>query len=391
MTEIIEQLELYLEPTEQNKKFKSLNDYDKNLVIELGLQMMKKGSKDIQLWKNKEWEKKLRETEENKNTIIKNLNDGIIKLIEKEKEKTVEHKSEIEEIKLEIKDKYKIIYSNQIEELNKKISQSNEKITDSTKKIEEERNKTWEIQESFHRKLNEEKIVVRKEKDELRDKYQNKMDEERKVYESQLEKEREKYLMINKRNDNSTLLGQDGEEFTFHILNRLFPKSEIIDTHTEKESGDFKLTYNNTPILLEVKNYSGNVLKKEIVKFRRDMECQAEMKGGVFISLKSGISAREDFAMEVSNKKPIIFLTYTKEDMKKIVLAVKIIETIVKENIDLTKEEICGGLKKLIPVIKRRWNTLKGTLENFNKKMNQDLLEQENNVVEFFKIIGMKY
>ena len=57
--ELIEQLELYLEPSEKNKKFKSLNDSDKNLVIELGLELVKKGMKDIQLWKNKEWQQKL--------------------------------------------------------------------------------------------------------------------------------------------------------------------------------------------------------------------------------------------------------------------------------------------------------------------------------------------
>lgn len=384
MEELIEQLELYLDPTEKNKIFKSLNDSDKNLVVELGLQLMQKGMKNIQLWKNKEWQQKLIQLEENKNDIIKNLNQSMEKLVEKQTEKNIEHKSEIETIKQDLKEKYKLIYSTQINELTNKNSIYNEQITT-------EKNKVWELKDSFHKTLNEKLDFVRSEKDQLRELYQNKMEDLRKVYESQLEKEREKYLTIQKRKENSTLLGQDGEEFTYHTLNRLFPKSEVIDTHTEKESGDFRLIHNYMTILLEVKNYSGNVLKKEIVKFRRDMECQSEAKGGVFISLKSGISAREDFGLEVSNGKPIIFLTYTKDNMQKIKLAVKIIETIVKENIDLTKEEIAGGLKKLIPVIKRRWNGMKSTLENFNKKMNENILEQESNVLELFKIIGMKY
>ena len=384
MEDLIEQLELYLEPTEKNKKFKSLNDSDKNLVIDLGLQLMQKGMKNIQLWKNKEWQQKLIQLEENKNDIIKNLNQSMEKLVEKQAEKNIEHKSEIENIKYDLKEKYKLIYSTQINEITDKNTMYLEQITN-------EKNKVWELKDSFHKTLNEKLDIIRKEKDELRNNYQNKMESQRKVYESQLDKEREKYLAIHKRNENSTLLGQDGEEFTYHTLNRLFPKSEVIDTHTEKESGDFRLIYNNLTLLLEVKNYSGNVLKKEIVKFRRDMECQSEAKGGVFISLKSGISAREDFGLEVSNGKPIIFLTYTKDNMKKIKLAVKIIEMLVKENIDLTKEEIVGGLKKLIPVIKRRWNGMKSTLENFKKKMNQDIIEQESNIVELFKIIGMKY
>ena len=384
MEDYVDQLELYLEPTEKNKIFKSLNDSDKNLVVTLGLQLMQKGMKNIQLWKNKEWQEKITLMEENKNDIIKKLNKSIENLIEKQTEKNIEHKSEIENIKQDLKEKYKIIYSTQINELTDKNKMYIEQIN-------KEKNIIWDLKDSFHKTLNEKLESLRKEKDEIRETYQSKLDNQRKVYESQLDKEREKYLMIHKRNENSTLLGQDGEEFTYHTLNRLFPKSEVIDTHTEKESGDFRLIHNYMTILLEVKNYSGNVLKKEIVKFRRDMDCQSEAKGGVFISLKSGISAREDFGLEVSNGKPIIFLTYTKDNMQKIKLAVKIIETIVKENIDLTKEEISGGIKKLVPVIKRRWNGMKSTLENFNKKMNENILEQESNVVELFKIIGMKY
>ena len=384
MEELIEQLELYLEPTEKNKVFKSLNDSDKNLVIELGLELMQKGMKNIQLLKNKEWQHKLTQVEENKNNIIKTLNQSIEKLLETQTKKNTEHKSDIEIIKQDLKEKYKLIYSTQIIELTQKNSMYNQQITT-------EKNKVWELRDSFHKTFNEKLDIVRSEKDQLREQHQDKMEELRKVYESQLEREREKYLTVQKRKENSTLLGQDGEEFTYHTLNRLFPKSEVIDTHTEKESGDFRLIHNYMTILFEVKNYSSNVLKKEIVKFRRDMECQSEAKGGVFISLKSGISAHEDFGLEVSNGKPIIFLTYTKDNMQKIKLAVKIIEIIVKENIDLTKEEIIGGLKKLIPVIKRRWNGMKSTLGNFKKKMDENILEQESNVIELIKIIGMKY
>jgi hypothetical protein len=115
------------------------------------------------------------------------------------------------------------------------------------------------------------------------------------------------------------------------------------------------------------------------------------MKGGVFISLKSGISAHNDFQLEVYDDRPVIFLTYVKDNMEKIKLAVKLIEVIVKEKLDLKNEEIVGGIKKLIPSIKRNWNKMKGTLENFKNKMSREILEQESNIIEIFKIIGMKY
>ena len=77
--------------------------------------------------------------------------------------------------------------------------------------------------------------------------------------------------------------------------------------------------------------------------------------------------------------------------MEKIQLAVKLIEVMVSEKLDLKNEELVGGIKKIIPVVKRNWNKMKGTLETFKNKMSREILEQESNIIEIFKIIGMKY
>jgi len=377
MNEYIEQLEVYIEPSEYNKRFKTLNDPYKNLVISLGLKMMDKGLKEVEMWKNNEWQEKINFIENSKkkesdrlNEIIDRKNQKISDFIEEQKENTVIIKKQVEE-------QAKSIYES-------KIKSMEDKLNDNLQTIENEKESRWKLQEDFHKQLSDKIDLIRKEEEEKRVSL-------RREYDTLLEKERDKYMEFSKRQENSTLLGQDGENFTYHNLNMLFPKSDVIDTHEQNQCGDFKLVYNNMPILLEVKNYKGNVLKKEIIKFQRDMEYQSEMKGGVFISLKSGISARSDFQLEVYDGKPVIFLTYVKDNMEKIRLAVKFIETIVKENIDLKNEEIVGGLKKLIPMIKRKWNTLKGTLENFKNKMSRELLEQESNNIEIFKIIGMKY
>ena len=66
MVDYIDQLELYLEPNDNNKNFKTLNSVDQNLVIYLGLKMLKRGLKDVQLWKNSEWEERLESLEEKK-------------------------------------------------------------------------------------------------------------------------------------------------------------------------------------------------------------------------------------------------------------------------------------------------------------------------------------
>ena len=375
--EFVDQLELYLEPNNDNKKFKTLNSVDQNLVINLGLKMLNRGLKDVQLWKNSEWEVKLESLEKMKNKEIQILKNNNIMKSEQLKNLMNDHKKQIIMIKEEVEEQIKCLYV-------EKVSNMKEKISKMETRLEAEKSKTWELKESFHRQLTEKVESIRKEEEIKRENL-------RSTYEGQLEKERSRYIEINKRQENSTLLGQDGEKFTYHSLNMLFPKSEVIDTHDEKQCGDFKLIYNNLPLLLEVKNYSGNVLKKEIGKFKRDMEYRSEMKGGVFISLKSGISAHSDFQMEVYDGRPVIFLTHVKNNMEKIKLAVKFIETLVKEKIDLKNEELVGSLKKLIPCIKRKWNTLKANVENFKNKMLRDLLDQESNVLEIFKLMGMKY
>ena len=287
------------------------------------------------------------------------------------------HKDELDLIKNQVEQKVKCIYESDIENLNKKINQG-------IKNLEEERKYRWNMQDSWRDKEDEKLEKLRREEEEKRNSL-------RKNYDTLLDKERQKCFDLCKRQENSTLLGQDGENFTYHNLNMLFPKSEVIDTHDTKQCGDFKLVYNNFPLMLEVKNYTGNVLKKEIQKFQRDIEYQKDMKGGIFISLKSGISARSDFQMEVYDGRPVIFLTYVRDNMEKIKLAVKLIEVMVKEKLDLKNEELVGGIKKIIPMIKRKWNTIKGTLENFKNKMSREILEQESNIIEIFKIIGMKY
>ena len=373
----VDQMELFLDPNDSNKKFKSLNTSDQNLVINLGLKLYEKGVKDYQLWKNNEWEERINTLENDKNEIIKSLKNNLQLKTDQLRNLMVEQKEQIVVIKKEVEEQVKSIYESKIKnnEMEKRGLEE---------KLEGEKEKLWTMKESFYNDLSEKCENIRKEEEEKRNSL-------RKTYDALLEKERERYITVTKRQENSTLLGQDGESFTYHKLNVLFPKSEVIDTHDEKQCGDFKLVYKNIPLLLEVKNYKRNVLKKEIEKFQRDMLYRSEMKGGIFISLKSGISSRNDFQLEVYDGRPVIFLTQVKDNMEKIQLAAKFIETMVKENIDLKNEELVGGLKKLVPVIKRKWNTLKSNVENFKNKMTRDLLEQEGNIVEIFKIIGMKY
>ena len=93
--EFVDQLELYLEPNIDNKKFKTLNSIDQNLVINLGLKMLNRGLKDVQLWKNSEWEIKIESLEKMKNKEIEILKNNNIMKSKQMKSLMDEHKKQI--------------------------------------------------------------------------------------------------------------------------------------------------------------------------------------------------------------------------------------------------------------------------------------------------------
>ena len=55
------------------------------------------------------------------------------------------------------------------------------------------------------------------------------------------------------RSQNSTIKGQDGEEFTYHQLNRLFPKADITDCHKQTSRCDFIMQEADFSMMLEIK------------------------------------------------------------------------------------------------------------------------------------------
>ena len=161
--------------------------------------------------------------------------------------------------------------------------------------------------ENLHKKISEQNDEYRNLHISLSDKYEKKTIETEKKYENRIEnaqkqwEEREKKLerkieeyksqyentLI--RTQNSTIKGQDGESFTFHQLNMLFPKAEIEDTHKQTGRCDFVLCENDFKVMLEIKNYKINVNKAEIDKFYRDVDSENNnhVKCAVFIILKS--------------------------------------------------------------------------------------------------------
>ena len=88
--------------------------------------------------------------------------------------------------------------------------------------------------------------------------------------------------------NNSSLKGKVGET-SFDTLVQNFTTWDIEDTSKVPQSCDRFGTIHGCKTLFEIKNYSYNVPKKEIDKFKRDLEVHRDCPLGIFISLETNI------------------------------------------------------------------------------------------------------
>ena len=100
-------------------------------------------------------------------------------------------------------------------------------------------------------------------------------DEIRRVYEEKLDELRGKMEQIVMMSSNSTKKGQEGEDWTFNELLRLFPEAMVEDTHAQGGRGDF-IIRDKYVGMVDSKKFKGNVPKRDIKKFKADMENNAE-------------------------------------------------------------------------------------------------------------------
>ena len=208
-------------------------------------------------------------------------------------------------------------------------------------------------------------------------KYEQKIE----VLEGRIDKMRGVNEEIMMRGQNSTFLGQDGEKLTCHALNCLFPKAEIIDTHALGGKGDFLVKEGDVCCMIETKNHKTNVGRGDIDKFYNDMETNADIKCGIFASLKSGVVNRNDFHLEFRNQKPIFFLTHVKKNMKHLELALIVLRVLLNvNNLDMSEKEKTDRILHIIPVIKRKWTTMRSTIATFQTTMYQLINEQESSI-----------
>lgn len=379
--------EIYLPKTAKLAPFFSLSDANKQRVIELGLCFFKMGERKTQFWNNRDWEKRITQIEKEYQVETEKMTQRIVR----EQENNNFMKQQFQEQKQllvdEVRENTEIRYSREIETLKKENNNLQNKISEQN---DEYRNLHISLSDKYDEKTAE-----------TERKYENRMENVRKQWEerekqleSKMEKYKSEYENTLVRTQNSTIKGQDGEDFTFHQLNMLFPKAEIQDTHKQTARCDFVMCEKDFKMMLEIKNYKTNVNKGEIDKFYRDVDSEHnnDVQCAILISLKSGVSNKSDFEFEVRNGKPLLFLHKVSENMTNILLAVKFLKMILNQkDIDFTNHEIVGCFKNLASVVKRNFTKQRKQIEKFAAEQTNLISDQETNIVELFKIIKQRY
>jgi len=249
------------------------------------------------------------------------------------------------------------------------------------------KNKWEELQSTrlVHQQNNNDKLLFQK------DEMERKLTEQRELYEKKLEELREKIDTHNNFTDVSTKKGQEGEDWVYNELVRQFKSAQVDDCHSKGHKGDFTITEGDMKGMFESKNYTNNVPKREIIKFKKDIENNADLRYGVLISLKSGIVNHIDLDLEFCGGKPIVYLHDVKEEPFKIKVAYNICQLILKnaECFDITKEEIQQKLKEKVKFMTARHKRLINKVDDFSKDIKQELNEQWKDFEEFIMNINL--
>lgn len=359
-------IEFRIENDKNIVDFFSLPNNEKKKVIELGLLFMKEGGDRVRLWQNGEWQAKLSALEER---------------LEKEKHicqevirnKDREFKNAIDTIKLA----EKCVYEKEIEALREKVSCYETRSLQHTDRYNE-----------LHSQLSEKF-------------YKREMEIEERTLKSvrglekKLELEAIKTARLMNINENSSLKGKEGEIKMESKLNMIFPTAEISDVHKEGHRGDFILRDGDFVMMVENKSHNkSNVQKKDIEKLYSDCkdERNNDIQCAIMTALYTGISNREDWAFEVVNGKPVIFLHNVSSNWENIRLAVKFLKLVVShKNMDLESVEVQGRFKNVAKIIKRNSKKQMKLLDKYCSEQKDCIALMEEHIIELFGLVSVKF
>jgi hypothetical protein len=368
-----EVVEVYIPDDPDIQEFHSLSNEQKLKIIKLGLAMSASGNRKLQYLNNSEWEKRIESLKERHATEKERLEDRASATDQRLLEYTKESKSRQDVLVEEIRVAEKRRYKSQIEQL----ESDKERLGDKIATIHDDLDTKLEARIASSRTFYEGKLAS----------IQDKLDRVRDEYE---EKTQARIV----RSQNSTIKGQDGEEYVLGQLNMLFPRAELEDTHKVPGRGDFIMREDDFTMMIETKNYSKNVQKSEIDKFYRDVDnpANSDIQCAVFVSLQTGICCKDDFEFEIRNKIPILFIHKLQNNFTNLIMAVKFFKLMTGQNrLDLSSKETIDSFKNLSKSMKHNFNKQKTKIDRFYAEHLNLLADQQAHTAELYKLVGVKF
>lgn len=357
-----EVFEIYLPNNKITQEFSTKPNVDKTRIIELGLSLYNKGNDIMQYWNNDEWKQKISNLEDRLERETTQLTNENLEISDKVRKQTEDKfNARIQTLDSYIKD---------LENRNREMMEQMQNIYDT-------------IDSKYEKRTKERIDDINRRSDERISELQKALDTSRESYESLL-----------CRTNNSTFKGQDGESFIDKQLNLLYPKAEITDTSQEPGRGDFIFKEGEFICMVENKNYSKNVQKSEIDKFYRDLERESnnDIQCAVFVSMNTGICNRDDFAFEVRNGKPIIFIHKLRDNVHSLKMAINFFKNILSlKDIDLSDKDVICGFKNVSTNLKRNFNKQKSILDKFHSEAVDGLVKIEGQMNELYKLVNLTY
>ena len=376
-----ELIETYLEAGDTTARFCALNSHDKLIVIELGLAMYDHAKQHSSKSESSEWKAQISRLKGKHGEDMAalqhrlDLSDQQYETFAREAQKKAKHAITAAEESAGLR------YSGEVEKLRANLST-----------LEDKYNALFDKYERQGRDLiidhNEKTAFLQRHHQEEVSSLRSEITTSRREYE-------EKLLSIALRGENSTVKGQDGENYMLCQLTMMFPSWEIEDAHTEAGRGDFILRNNGLSIMIENKNYSKNVQKSEVDKFYRDVDnkSNSDIDCALMVSMNTGICCKTDFQFEMRNGKPIMFLHRVKDNARSVALAIRFLQLVLtqSESLNLKDEEVITGFKNLASSIKRNFTKQKNRLDKFYAEQLDYLSQLEDSVGQLYGLVSMKY
>ena len=344
--------------TDVTADFFALGEDDRLRAIELGTIFLSKGSAAMQLWNSDEWDEKITAINTEHANRVEELQANCS--LSNELSNTLKH--ELSDMAKKQNDSIRdgvetnrIQYESIITQLNSTIdalrSQTTDREDDIRKTITHDMATMYGSQISNIRKDSESRIgILTTEVSTARDKYEQLL------------------VSTNSRAQNSSIKGQEGEDFVFANLNRMFPSAEVEDTHKTPERGDFIVRDKEFCMMIENKYYARNVSKGEIDKFYRDVDnpVNADIKCAILVSMTSGVACKSDFEFEMRNGKPVLFLHNAETAVDNIKIGANFFKMILEQTqIDFTDKEIIVKLKYISGLILKDRKKMRTTLDKY--------------------------